>query len=248
MKRAILLAVPALSIAAFSHAQTLTTVVPVNFAATEGNSSSSSLFQTGAASLQVYYSEAFLAAAGITPGVEISGIAYRRNGGGATGPAGDTTIADYNIFVSESFVTPTMMTTTFASNVVGTQTLVRSGAITFPANSIPGGSSPNLFGPVIDFTTPYAYNGGSILIEIRRSARTGDTLAFNTDVDNTADTQLGARWLFNTTSNTALTGTISASGQIFKLQYVIPEPSSLALLGVGLLGLAMRRRRTAGDK
>jgi hypothetical protein len=195
--------------------------------------------------LQVFYSEAFLNAAGITPGALINGLAYRRNGGGATGPAGDTTFANYNIFMSESFAAPTSMTTTFANNVVGPQTQVHGGSLTFLANSIPGGASPNAFGPVINFTTPYNYNGGSLLIEVRRSARTGDTIAFNTDVDSTAATQLGARWLFNLTSDTATTGTISASGQIFQLQYTpIPEPSSLALVGlIGAAGYWLRRRR-----
>ena len=54
--------------------QTLT-VVPTALTSVEGNSSSSSLFQTGGATLQVYYSEAFLNSAGIVPGVLIEGVA-----------------------------------------------------------------------------------------------------------------------------------------------------------------------------
>jgi hypothetical protein len=234
-----------LALAAGSATAQIQTVVPNAFTAAEGNSSSSTLFQTGASSLQVFYSEAFLNAAGITPGVVINGLAYRRNGGGATGPAGDTTMASYNIFMSQSFATPAEMTSTFASNVVGPQTQVRSGSLTFPANSMPGGSTPNPFGPVIDLSTPYAYTGGSLLIEVRRSARTGDTTSFLTDVDNTAATQVGARWVFNLTSDTATTGTVSNSGQIFQLQY-IPEPSSAALGGLALLALGRRRRSGTG--
>lgn len=208
--------------AATATAGSIQTVVPDQFFTVEGNSSSSSLFQAGAASIQVFYSEAFLAAAGIAPGVEIDGLAYRRNGGGATGPAGDTTFNSYSILLSESFDTTNEMTTTFADNVVGSQTEVYSGSLTFPANSMPGGSAPNAFGPMIDFTTPYLYSGGSLLIEIRRSARTGNTTAFNTDVDNTLDAQAGARWLFNTTSDTAVTGALSNSAQIFQLQFGDP--------------------------
>jgi hypothetical protein len=241
-----LLALPLITASAAAQIQT---VVPINFAATEGNSASSSLFQAGAASLQVMYTEAFLNASGITAGAVIDGIAYRRSGGGTTGPLGDTTFASYNIFLSPTFADPLSLTNTFANNIVGTQTQVHSGSLTFPANSFPGGATPNAFGPTVDFSTPYTYTGGSLLFEFRRSARTGDTTSFNTDIDSTAATQLGARWLFNTSSDTATTGTLSNGGHIFQLQFnPIPEPTSLALVGVaGLTGLWLKRKRRAAQ-
>jgi MYXO-CTERM domain-containing protein len=242
LNRAVVPALFTIMLAAATATAQFQAVVPNNFKDVEGNSSSSSLFQAGPASLQVYYSEAFLGASGITPGTVINGVAYRRNGGGANGPAGDTTFTSYHIFMSESFATPASMTTTFANNVVGPQTQVYSASLTFPAGSVPGGITPNAFGPTIDFTTPYIYDGGALLIEIRRSARSGDTTSFNTDVDNTAATQVGARWLFNTSSDAAVTGTLSSSGQIFQLQY-IPEPSTAAIAGLAALALAGRRRR-----
>lgn len=231
----------ALALAAAASAQT-TTVVPFGFDATEGNSSSSTLFTPSATSLQVFYSEAFLAAAGITPGAVLDGMAYRRTGGGTTGPLGDTTMAEYNIFMSPSFADPASMTTTYANNVVGAQTQVHGSSITFPANSFPGGGTPNAFGPMIDFSTPYVYTGGSLLIEVRRSARTGNTSSFNTDFDSTPGSVAGARMLFNLTSNTAATGTLSNGAHIFQLRY-IPAPGSVALAGMAALALGRRRRR-----
>ncbi len=241
--RTVVLALSAVILAGTANAAL--TVVPNQFTGVEGNSSSSSLFQAGAASVQVYYSEAFITAAGIVSGDVITGVAYRRNGGGSPGPAGDTTMLNYNIFMSQSFATPAEMTTTFANNVVGVQTQVRSGSQTFAANSMPGGSTPNAFGPVVDFDMGYTYLGGSMLIEIRRSARTGDTTGFNTDVDNTAASQVGARWLFNTGSDSATTGTLSSSAQIFQLQYTpVPEPATITAFVLGGLALLGRRRRS----
>jgi uncharacterized protein (TIGR03382 family) len=47
--------------------------------------------------------------------------------------------------------------------------------------------------------------------------------------------------LFNLTSNTAATGTLSNGAHVFQLSYVIPAPASAAMLG--LAGLAACRRR-----
>lgn len=221
IRRAALSSLLALSLPATVVIAQDVTVVPVDFTSVEGNSSSSTLFQAGAASLQVFFSEDFLAAAGIVPGTVIDGLAYRRNGGGATGPAGSTSMSRYDIYMSQSFSTPTAMTATYADNVVGVQVHVHDVAMTFAASSFPGGASPNQFGPMIDLTTPYLYEGGSLLVEVRRSARAGDTVAMNTDVDNSAPSQAGVRWLFNLTSDTATTGTLSNTAQIFQFRYYL---------------------------
>lgn len=233
-------AVAALAIAAACASADVVTV-PAHLAATEGNSSSSSLFGLNATSLQVFYSADFMAAAGITPGSVIDGVAYRRNGGAGAGLLTDTNFATYNIFMSQSFATPGEMTTTYANNVVGPQTQVYGGSLTVAAGSMPAGASPNAFGPQIDFTSGYTYTGGSLLIEIRRAARTGDTTSFNTDFDSTAASTIGARMLFNTSSNTAITGTLSNGAHVFQLS-VVPAPASAALLGLAGLAAARRRR------
>lgn len=232
----------ALVAAAFSATSAFAAVVtvPTHMAAAEGNSSSSSLFGINATSLQVFYSADFMASAGITPGTVLNGIAYRRNGGAATGLVTDTNFATYNIFMSQSFATPAEMSTTYANNVVGAQTQVYGSSLTVAAGSMPGGASPNAFGPQIDFTTGYTYTGGSLLIEIRRAARTGDVTSFNTDFDSSAASTIGARMLFNTSSNTALTGTLSNGAHVFQLS-AVPAPASAALLG--LAGIATSRRR-----
>jgi hypothetical protein len=135
------------------------------------------------------------------------------------------------------------MTTTFADNVVGPQTTVYSGSLSFHANDFPGGATPNVFGPTIDLTTAYTYSGGSLLIEFRRGIRSGSTTSINTDVDSTVATQAGARWLFNTSSDTAVTGSLSNGGHVFQLTYTpVPEPASAALAGIAAITLASRRR------
>ncbi|MBX3375802.1 MAG: hypothetical protein KF678_02210 [Phycisphaeraceae bacterium] len=58
---------------------------------------------------------------------------------------------------------------TFASNVVGPQSLVRSGPLIIPAGSLTAGSSPNVFGFTVSFNEPYFYSGGNLLVELRHT-------------------------------------------------------------------------------
>ncbi len=90
----------------------------------------------------------------------------------ANWPTADVTYSNYDIYLSGS-VDPVNRSLTFANNVVGPQTQVRSGSLTIPANSYTFGGSPNAFGPEIVFNTPWQYNGGNVLVEIRHQGFTG---------------------------------------------------------------------------
>lgn len=87
-------------------------------------------------------------------------------------PASDISFTNFDVRVSPG-VTPSARSLTFASNVTGTQELVRSGALTVPAGSFPSGGSPNAWGMYIDFQTGYLYMGGHLLIEIRHTGFSG---------------------------------------------------------------------------
>lgn len=89
-------------------------------------------------------------------------------------PAADASFASYDIYLSQS-VPPSERSLTFALNIVGTQTQVRSGGLSVPANSYSYNEIPNRFGPEIMFNTPYLYTGGHLLIEIRHTGVSGST-------------------------------------------------------------------------
>jgi hypothetical protein len=77
---------------------------------------------------------------------EIHAIAWRiPTSATANWPAADVVFSTYDIYLSES-VTPANRSFTFADNVVGTQTLVRSGPLNIAAGTYRFGSVPNDFG------------------------------------------------------------------------------------------------------
>ncbi|MBK9333343.1 MAG: T9SS type A sorting domain-containing protein [Ignavibacteria bacterium] len=106
-------------------------------------------------------------------GSQINAIAFRLPvSATADWPDSDISYSAYDIYLSGS-VDPVNRSLTFANNVVGTQTLVRSGVLNITANTYRFGSTPNDFGDDIVLTTPWLYTGGNLLIEIRHMGFTG---------------------------------------------------------------------------
>jgi hypothetical protein len=81
-------------------------------------------------------------------------------------PNTETTFINYDIYLGQA-VNPVDRTLSFSQNAVGLITLVRSGNLVVPINALTIGSNPNNFSYDVAFSTPYFYNGGNLLIEIR---------------------------------------------------------------------------------
>ncbi len=170
----------------------------------------------------------------------LTGLTFRLwTGATANYPPTDATWTNYDIFLGESVV-PTAGTTTFASNVVGSLTQVRSGPLTIPANSFAStGGPPRPFGFEIPIS-PFLYTGGHLLVEIRH---TGSDIVHPAAASYFLDVAGSTATLnrsFTGTGYTATTGALS-NFTITRFSYV-PAPGTLALLGIGGL-LAARRRR-----
>jgi len=172
-------------------------------------------------------------------GQSLSGMSYRLpTSATAAWPAADVNIANYNIFLSGS-VDPAARSLTFANNVVGTQTQVRSGALTIPANSFTFGGTPNSFGPTINFDTPYTYAGGNLLIELRSDGFVGTSRS----VDALTTSAPGYLSQFAAAWTGSFTGTAGSAGNFAVIDLVaVPAPSAAALLGLGVLAAGRRRR------
>ncbi|MFT3880069.1 MAG: PEP-CTERM sorting domain-containing protein [Gemmatales bacterium] len=186
-------------------------------------------------------------------GQQINGVQWRLNGPGAAAwPPADANYASFDIFVGPG-VAPGSASTTFASNFTSTSTQVRSGALTIPAGSYTFGTSPNAFGPTLNFSAPYLYSGGDLTLELRMAQQTGaatqspfDAMASANGPGNGWGVDFSARFAAGSTATTVTTPNANALVTNF-ITTAVPEPTTVALVSLSLGGAATwklaRRRR-----
>ncbi len=226
-----------LAVAAAAHAD----VVVPNSAAEVDADGSFLMTSTGTAGRTYQMS---IAASQLTNlvGQPIVGLQWRLNGPTAAAwPASDASYAFWDVFIGPG-VAPAAMSNTFANNFTGAPTQVRSGPLNIAAGSFTVGASPNAFGPALEFTNPYVYTGGDLLVEFRFAQQVGvstqapfDAVTASGGPANGWGVDFAARW----TGNAA--GVTGANGNFVVTNFVVPAPAPLAMLALAL-GVAARRR------
>jgi hypothetical protein len=166
----------------------------------------------------------------LTPlvGRELTAIAFRlAPSASANWPATAATYTDYNIFLSNAVDPASRSLTSFASNVVGTQTQVRSGALNIAVGDYRSGGSPvNDFGTEITFNTPWLYTSGNLLIEIRQS---GSTVSTSTEALGTTGTGYGTN--FTACWASGITATAGSQGNFAVIRISSQAAAVPATLG-----------------
>ena len=222
-------------------ASAATIVAPAALASTEGNGSGPIAWHsTGQArTYQLQYSPTALG--GIASGTTINGLSFRLNGGSAVAPATAGSFADYSITLAEATNSMAGRSLTFAANMTD-PVLVRSGPLSVAASSFPGGATPNAFGMQIDFSTPYVYQGGDLVIHITHNGTSSGSM--NLDMDTNSITGYGAHYRASSFSSfnavSADNGNFAAT--VVRLETEVPEPAAFTLTGIAGLMLARRRK------
>lgn len=229
--------------AARLSADTLT--LPGSLAATEGNTTAfwGSFFGSNTTQIQVAALE--LGTLGLMPGHTLLGLRFRL-AGGAGSNASDVPISDLEILVGQAVNSVSGMSTTFANNVTG-GVLVYDGAYTFAANSLPGGATPNAFGPAIPFSTGYLYLGGDLIVQIRRQPALVN-LNFDASSNHSG---AGTQYRALTGNFTSVTGTLTDTLPVIQLDYAVPEPAAATYVWLGLAGMGgwfWRKRAFPGTR
>jgi hypothetical protein len=195
------------SLAPFVRAQSTEVLPPTNAAANGGTGNYIPLGASSGGAYQVLYEPSQLV--GLPIGGRITSIQLRlRNAETVAWPPAPSVSTDYEIRLGTSTRTAATISTTYADNITGA-VLVRDGALNLAANAYPGGAAtgttPEGWGPVISFTTPYTYTGGPLVIEFRNNG-TGAVIRFADAVTPfTAAAGLGDQ-----TSQTATTGGVAS--------------------------------------
>lgn len=155
-------------------------------------------------------------------GSVITGIQLRLSNLATTNfPASTFTAPRYDLRLAQTTLTPATMSITFANNLLN-PVLVRSGSLTLNANSYTSGASattPEAWGPVIPFTTPYAYAGGPLVMEFRTTSPSPTGAHFADQINNSA---FGASRHATTNADATTSTNNSADVLIVQLTYTTP--------------------------
>jgi uncharacterized delta-60 repeat protein len=211
------LAVAFLSLAAPDALAQSTVVLP---AQAEQSGSLNTAVQSSERSYQWVYDASLLSA--IPLGAKITGMAYRLNGGQPTLPASDRVFSSYDVQLATSVFRPSFLSSTYSVNMGSDVTTVRSGPLTIAPNSLPGGATPNAFGPVILFTTPFTYLGGHLITLVRHTGNGVDAPI----LDGVADLPGAYQGRSNSTVPGSYSATTSNGGGFATVARFTWEPST----------------------
>lgn len=244
-------AVAALALLAHPAAFGDTIVAPNGNTNTSGPVVQYGVLGAGAVTFQFAYDASQFS--GVSDGSTLNGIGFRLPGGAGT-YASALDYSQYSISVATAAVPVGSLSATYASNVSGDETVVRSGALTIPGGSFVGGSNPNPFYEFV-FSTPFVYHGGSLVVTIRHSDP-GQTVSAPVDA-NLTDTAALPLTIGNSvadfTTASATTGQVGyfnvpvANFYFAAPDGAVPEPASVVSSGTAVvmmvLGFAWRHRR-----
>jgi hypothetical protein len=154
-------------IAQNAHSDTL--VVPAANATVDGNNAQYAVFGNGEVGQTISF-QWEIGASELTGlvGTTLSGIGFRLsnsiNGGTGTVTT-QTDVGVWSLELSGSLNSLGSLNANPANNMASGAIVVYDQDLIIPANALQGGPGPNPF-YIIDFTTPYTYNGGNLLLTI----------------------------------------------------------------------------------
>lgn len=168
-------------------------IVPVALAQTPGvpipdvppglirNNSARTFLDPAPATVQMIFSSEYMS--GLKPGDLITGFQLRSGWNATAAPLNPVNFRDYQITVGRTSGALREISTIFGNNFGPDRTVVRTGPLSLPALSLPGGAAADPYGLVIAFNTPYTYRGGDLIFQVNHTGvGVGETRALTTSL------------------------------------------------------------------
>jgi hypothetical protein len=135
------------------------------------------------------------------------------------------------------------LSTVFSTNITGTPQVVYDGAWSVTGNLASG---VNPFDIVLPLQTPFFYdpNSGNLLLDVSIAGGTGTQIYV--DARNASD-GVSRVYNFDATASTAIERDTLGIITDFVTESSVPEPTSMSLLTIGLVGLFHRHRRRGSN-
>ena len=152
-------------------------------------------------------------------GDRIDGFAFRLDGGIML-PYGDGQSESFSRYDVRIGPAQANLGGTFANNFAGPPTLVRSGALAIPASALtPAPPGPAPFGAPFLFSTPFTYQGGDLLIEVRST-----TPSAYLRIDTMVSPQTTGESVFAENDADAVTATTAVFAHNWALMLYVTRP------------------------
>jgi hypothetical protein len=242
-----------LSQAGHGNADMVDMVCPPGFIATAGNSQGTSPLRpsgTGGSRVQQLFESIYFGKEPLT----ISSISFRAYNNPARDEVrGSFNASEVNVQLSttqagDESSSGQRLSTSFATNIGSDVQTVFSGPLSLSSDTVTKADGTNEFDYTINFKAPFYYDPsqGNLLLDVNVPANAmavGSPRLLFDSVNVAGD---GIASIINRNNGAATTGLYSTSGAIASFQTqasVIPEPSSLSIVGAALIGLALIRGR-----
>lgn len=158
-------------------------------------------------------------------------------------------ISDLSISLSTTSAAPDALNSIFANNIGIDVMQVFSGGITLNSSNSAGAGSTRAFDVVIPLQTAFLYDptAGNLLLDITNSDPGNNVIGIFFDAVNISGDSV-SRVVAPQGNPGATSGTPSTAGlvtQFTTMPTTVPEPMTVALLGLGTVGIGYRRRKVA---
>ena len=167
---------------------------------------------------------------GLPAGARITELRFRVSPTTAANfPVATVTWSDYEVRLAQAANSITTMSSTFAANLLN-PVLVKDGALSIDADHFSAGANPNSFATLLVLDTPYAYQGGDLVMHFTHTGSDSTNTTF-LDAANTSSPGYGTSFRAVSANTFGALSGIAASVTIVEIVFAPAITQTIARAG-----------------